>query len=288
MAKRGGLRCADPELDTPVGEEAFDDHGHLVELYETDRYLAESVRDFMVPGLFAGESIIVVATREHRELIDEALDSTDVDLQEARNEGRYVLLDAAETLSRFMVDGEPEPALFSAAVGAIVARAADVGSDVRIFGEMVALLWDDGNVGAALKLEEMWNELALVHPFKLLCAYPLGAFHNVDELRDVCRLHTAVVPAESYMEAANADARMRWIAEMQQRIATVETEGRKRALELNAEVVQGLAAARMALELGEPEILTSSIDDALARATRMVSELLGQRKPDLIGPGDLR
>ncbi len=66
---------------------------------------------------------------------------------------------------------------------------------VRIFGEMVALLWDAGQAGAALEVEAMWNELAAQFSFSLLCAYPLWSVTGpgqVDQVTEVCRAHTAV------------------------------------------------------------------------------------------------
>ena len=83
-----------------------------------------------------------------------------------------LVVDAAETLATFMVAETPDPALFNATIGAIVERAARGGRAVRVFGEMVALLWSDGNVAGALALETLWNELASNRRFFLLCAYP--------------------------------------------------------------------------------------------------------------------
>ena len=71
-----------------------------------------------------------------------------------------------------MVADTPDPALFNTTIGAIVERAARGGRAVRVFGEMVALLWSDGNVTGALALETLWNEMASDRRFFLLCAYP--------------------------------------------------------------------------------------------------------------------
>jgi hypothetical protein len=67
---------------------------------------------------------------------------------------------------------------------------------VRIFGEMVALLWDAGNAGAAVDLEALWNELGRQYSFSLLCAYPAGAVaadEYADELAQICAAHSAVL-----------------------------------------------------------------------------------------------
>jgi hypothetical protein len=61
---------------------------------------------------------------------------------------------------------------------------------------MVALLWDDGLVNAAIQLEEMWNELGRRHSFSLFCGYPAGsvtADGQIDAFAAVCRLHREVV-----------------------------------------------------------------------------------------------
>jgi hypothetical protein len=270
-------------------DEAIDDHGHLVQFYESDAFLAESVRDFVLAGLEAGETGVIIATKPHRMAIDELLQASDLDVQTLRNEGRLVLLDAAETLSRFMVDGEPEAALFSAAVGSVVASAAEAGTGVRAFGEMVALLWAEGNVAGALRLEELWNELAETLSFSLLCAYPMGGFSDSAPFLEVCGLHTRVIPTERYTALTSADDRLRAITELQQKANAGNNERHARALELNQAIVQGLAAAKMALELEQYEVLEGAVAATLERAVAMVSDLLEEASAEgSIAPGDLR
>src|SRR5262252_3418371 len=77
----------------------------------------------------------------------------------------------------------------------IVARAAEAGTPVHVFGEMVALLWDFGQVNAAIEVEAMWNELAAQYSFSLLCAYPADSVRgdqHQDALAEVCRVHASV------------------------------------------------------------------------------------------------
>lgn len=288
MQRRRELRCADPKLDSPRADEAIDDHGHLVQFYESDAFLAESVRDFIVAGFERGEAAVIVATKEHRVAIDELLEATDFDLQRLRNDGRYALLDANETLSRFMVDGEPERALFSAAVGSQVAHAAQSGNGVRIFGEMVALLWAKGNVAGAIRLEELWNELAQAHPFSLLCAYPLSGFEDAESFRAVCSTHTRVIPTESFTTLSGTDDRLRAISDLQHEVNISRRERRARALQLNNEIVQGLAAAKMALELERYDVVRETVSATLERAAEMVSHLMDQPESEGPSAGHLR
>jgi len=45
---------------------------------------------------------------------------------------------------------------------------------VRIFGEMVAVLWVEGHTRAAISWEEFWNQLATEQPVSLWCVYPMS------------------------------------------------------------------------------------------------------------------
>ena len=71
-----------------------------------------------------------------------------------------------------MVAGKPDPMLFETTIGSILEWAARGGRRVRVFGEMVAVLWAAGNVTGALALETLWNDMASNRQFFLLCAYP--------------------------------------------------------------------------------------------------------------------
>jgi hypothetical protein len=77
-----------------------------------------------------------------------------IDLPEARGCGRYIALDASEALGRFMVGGRPDAARFKIAIGQLVSGAVESAPNVRIYGEMVAVLWDEGNVAAAIALRQ--------------------------------------------------------------------------------------------------------------------------------------
>ena len=97
----------------------------------------------------------------------------------------------------------------------------------RAYGEMVDLLWRDQNVDAAIRLEELWNDLGRAHSFSLLCAYAMGSFYkeaHAEKFQDMCRAHTHVIPAESYTQAAGDDGRAREISRLQQRARALEAE----------------------------------------------------------------
>jgi len=173
---------------------------HFVQLYEDDAILLKSLSGFVAAGLRNGETTMVTATKSHRDSLQQLLDRQGIDLNGARARGFYIPLDAADTLERLTVDGEPDERLFSEVIGEPIARLTGSGRPLRIFGEMVALLWEQVGSDAAIRLEELWNELAEAHPFCLYCAYPMSAFSGERAgapLVHVCKAHSRVIPAEA-------------------------------------------------------------------------------------------
>lgn len=175
-------------------------HHHAVAFYDQDHELVELVVEMTVSALTAGEPVVLVATAEHRAAIELALPDHGLDPLRHRAEGHLVTLEAAALLEAFMTDGLPDKDLFATQVGGVLAAAAAGGARVRVFGEMVALLWDTGNVTGALQLEAMWNDQLGTGGFGLLCAYPTSCLDTarLADLADVCAQHSDVVHPASY------------------------------------------------------------------------------------------
>jgi hypothetical protein len=118
------------------------------------------------------------------------------DVGELKETGKYAPFDAAETLGLFMRGGQPEAVRFNALVGGLINSSTRHGSGVRAFGEMVAILWDEGNREGAIELERLWNDLAKEHAFTLFCAYRQNQFATtVDRaaFSSVCHAHCSVI-----------------------------------------------------------------------------------------------
>src|SRR3954462_9953886 len=120
------------------------DDEHFVQFYENDEYLVESVSAYVGTALRSGDSSIVIATPAHRAAVEQKLVACGVRVGEAETEGRYIVLDAAECLSAFMVGDAPNAQLFQATIGNTVAQLGQLARPIHAFGEMVALLWADG------------------------------------------------------------------------------------------------------------------------------------------------
>jgi MEDS: MEthanogen/methylotroph, DcmR Sensory domain len=176
---------------------------HIVLFYRDEQELTERVSEYLLPAIQDGGVAIVVATPDHRRSFERYLADAHVGVDVAAACARgYLALDASETMRGFMVADRPDPAGFWQAISPMLRQAAKAGWPVRVFGEMVSLLWDAGLIDAAIEVEAMWNELGAQYPFSLLCAYPARpavCAHQLDALTEVCRAHTQVtgVPPEA-------------------------------------------------------------------------------------------
>ena len=220
---------------------------HLVQFYEQDSFLVDEVTRFIGEGLKAGEAGVVIATRRYIQAIQSGLSAhlarrgtrsaKSVARSNASKKGKasgpYIALEAEEALSRVLVDGWPDERRFREFIGGAIAKGALAGNGrVRAFGEMVALLWQAGKRDAAIRMEDLWNQLAKRHRFSLFCAYPMSAFANAEDgkrLLAVCNAHTHVHPAESFSRPTSTEALNRMIVQLQHQAAALHGEVARRA-----------------------------------------------------------
>jgi MEDS: MEthanogen/methylotroph, DcmR Sensory domain len=167
---------------------------HVVVFYQSEDELAEQAADCLLGAIRRDGVAIVVAGPVHRQAFRNRLANAGVDIARANGRGLYVELDAGETIARFMVNGWADPASFWQAIAPLLKTAASDGRPVRIFGEMVALLWQQGLVSAAVDVEALWNELRAQYPFDLMCAYPdavLADHEHADAVTQLYGAHSA-------------------------------------------------------------------------------------------------
>lgn len=170
---------------------------HVVQLYENDDDLIEGVGGYLIDAIQSDEAAVVVATRSHADALRATVSAAGIDVDDACARG-VVFVDAAQTLASFTVDGTLDPVSFDREIGGLIERAGRGGRRVRAFGEIVALLWDAGDIGAAIELEALWNELGERLAFSLYCAYPAQSVAGAAQraaLSRVCRQHSALVGA---------------------------------------------------------------------------------------------
>jgi PAS domain S-box-containing protein len=188
---------------------------HVAYFYQASDSLLDALCDFIGPALDAGNAVIIIATKVHLEGLEHRLIARGLDTPKASKQGRYVALDASETLAKIMVEGMPDASRFAEIVGGAMARTraavTAVHPEIAAFGEMVSLLWTEGKIDAAIRLEQLWNELANKHSFSLRCAYPVANFYgekNAQPLMRVCAEHSAVVVDEGHSSFTSGEARI--------------------------------------------------------------------------------
>ena len=203
---------------------------HSVQFYGEESSLLDELSRFIGAELVAGDAAVVIATRAHRDGLAQRLRSRGFDTATAIKQGRYIAVDAAEALAKFMRDGWPDADLFTEVIGSFLGQAAAAGRQtgrIAAFGEMVALLWAQGNAAAAVRLEQLWNDIARTYPLSLRCAYPMSSFNREDHgdpFLQICAEHSHVIPVESYTALPSEEERFRSITRLQQKAQALETE----------------------------------------------------------------
>jgi DNA-binding NarL/FixJ family response regulator len=183
--------------DTP---EENPPHRHQVLFYSDDKALLDVFTRFIAAALKAANAAIVVATKSHRDSLLLRLKAECVDAAGAIQQGAYISLDVIDALSTFMVNGLPDPARLFVGIGGLIETAAKAAkgerSEVAMCGEAGALLQAEGQASAAIRLEQLCDEMAKTHKVDFLCAYPLSSFHGEEGqhvFQSICAEHSAVL-----------------------------------------------------------------------------------------------
>jgi len=172
---------------------------HLVQFYDDEAELVPALVKYVGTALNLGHDAIVIARPGITgQVVTELRQQHLQRLSQARPRGRLTTLDAQATLKTFMVDGWPDPQAFERNVAPVVAKATSEGRSAVAYGEMVALLCEQGQYAAAVRLEKVWNDLLGRLRFSLLCAYPMRLFTNMagkGSYPHICEAHERVIAA---------------------------------------------------------------------------------------------
>ncbi len=178
-------------------------NAHIVQFYQDDGFLARGVACYLSEGFRKNASSVLIVTPSHWTLIRKQLENLGIRTDDLECEGRLLVFDAKETLAKLMKNGTPDRGLFRAAVAERLRKIEEQTGDVevRAYGEMVDLLWQEGQPKAAIELERLWNELMRETRFSLLCAYqvdPWDSRLSEREARGIFHEHSHLIPAEDY------------------------------------------------------------------------------------------
>jgi len=167
---------------------------HAVCFYEDAQSLSRTVAGFIGEGLIAGDAAIVIATPTHSAAIHEQLTAIDIYPQKRIAQSELLILDAQQVMDSFMVGGLPDEGRFHTTMRPIMDRV--VGRrhpHVRAYGEMVDVLWRNGQEAAAASLEMLWNQLLAPGKCSLICGYASEHVGRGAGFEAICHQHSHVV-----------------------------------------------------------------------------------------------
>jgi PAS domain S-box-containing protein len=269
---------------------------HCVQFYDDEEQLCVLVTEFLGEGLRAGDAVVVVSTPEHWAAFSSRMKLDGFNVEAARNTGQLLTLDARDALSLFMVEAMPDERFFRPMFEAVLddCKKRQPGR-IRVYGEMVDLLWQDGRPAAALRLEELWRELQRVYAFSLFCAYLSRPFRKRRQsIQDVCSLHTHVVRLPDSSQSDSAENSEQQISAEHMHILVAEIDQRKRVEATLRESIRDARLTQNELRKKEVElndfIENGSVamhwvgpDGKIIWANRAELELLGFTEAEYIG-----
>jgi hypothetical protein len=181
---------------------------HVVQCYGSDaEQLFQNVGRYFAEGFAVGDGALLIATPAHNEAFIAAMAREGIDTGAAMREGRLVVRDAQETLDQLLVDSQPDGDHFDIVVGGLIRtmRKDSEHRGLRVYGEMVGVLWKGWQFAAALRLEEYWNKLLTQEDVSLYCAYPIDIFgleFDPKVVHQVLCAHTDLVPSAGNLSVA--------------------------------------------------------------------------------------
>jgi DNA-binding NarL/FixJ family response regulator len=191
--------CHEEDLPSLASRTRRFPRGHVVQFYDEDASFLIGFTCFLEAALEAGNAVIVIATESHRRAFLQRLQAQGVDVAAAVEQRRYIPLDVAETLSTFMENDVPDPVRFRKAVGDLFAAAATGAKGehrwVSACGEGAPTLWALGKGDAAIRIEQLWDEVATEYDVDTLCGYVLSDFQREQEshiYERICAEHSTV------------------------------------------------------------------------------------------------
>lgn len=152
---------------------------HVVHFYKAGAEdLVTSVSRFLSSALYEGDVALVAASADRINALHAALEKRGIDCLDAVKRGRLEFLDGHEVLNDLMYARRPDPQTFDRLIGErvrdmLVRRDA---TRLHVYGELVGILWADGDEAGAVELERLWNQLIEPLPVALYCGYSMHGF----------------------------------------------------------------------------------------------------------------
>lgn len=151
---------------------------HTVKICFTQSYQVDSVARFIKDGLRNGEAIFVIAKPALRKILKLKMDTLSFDGQPLQDPDQISFSDAEFLLSCIRPDKDIKERTFQQIVVAPIINAQSEYNKVRVFDEMVDILWKQGQHDMAIQLKGYWKNLTNTRELSFLCTYSLGQADN--------------------------------------------------------------------------------------------------------------
>jgi MEDS: MEthanogen/methylotroph, DcmR Sensory domain len=176
--------------------------GHLLRFDGPGDAPSSTLLAFIARGVNRGEGVLTITTPRREDGLRRGLSELGADAASAEKEGRLVWLDSEESLAAIAPD-RPEWRRFDELVGTCLRKIdrAFGCAGLRVYGDMVGLLWKAGRFQDLVRLEEFWNRLRDEIGFSLYCGYPIDVFgpeFRMSSVDSILCAHTHVIP--SYLD----------------------------------------------------------------------------------------
>jgi hypothetical protein len=213
-------------LERPVPSECRD---HTVRFFENDYCLAESLACYISAGLMQGEAVVVITTPANELSCLKELIKMDCRVGDAIRTEQLSFFNANETLLKLMVGEFPDWNEFQSVIGSLIENRINRFSKLRVYGDMVDILRNEGNIEGMIRLEEHWNKLSESYSFSLLCGYKANSFGTMGHecsFEKACKTHSHIfTPCHSIQtKEMDEESRNRAIAIMLQELHALNEE----------------------------------------------------------------
>ena len=176
-------------------------YSHEVQFYSDDDVFLETVAVVIAAGLKSGSAAIAILTDSHRKALVSKLKAHGLDIDAATQQGIYIPLDVTEILSTFMVDGMPDADRFFEVGRGLIETAAKAAKQqqcrVVVCGECSPTLWGEGKADAAIRVEQLFDQVGRTFGLDTFCGYATTNFHGEEGaqmFQRICAEHSAVHP----------------------------------------------------------------------------------------------
>jgi DNA-binding NarL/FixJ family response regulator len=148
---------------------------HEALYYSSDVPLLDQWASIAQAALRTNATFLLLATDSHEHTLQSMLQDRGVNIVRAVRDGRYVSWNADETLSKFMVGDQVDETRVWTSVTSVMLSAARGSTaappHVIACGECAPTLCAQGKAEAAVRLEQLWNEVTTTYRLDTFCAY---------------------------------------------------------------------------------------------------------------------